>query len=152
MKSPKKVSRYGGPHFQSDGYVSIWVAVASLSRIPDDYFEERYSDEDLPLTKFYGDFGFGYFDHDFMDTNGSKGRGKSIDELIGACSYSSSFVEEAVAQAKRRGLEKSQYVVLLYDFKYDPKKTKVSKNAYMEFIGSFPYNKKAAATIPWEGE
>lgn len=97
--------------------------VAPLSHILDDYFEERYGDEDVTLTKFYGDFGFGYFDHDFMDTNGSKGRAKSIGKLIGACSFSSSYVEAAVTQAKQRGLEKTQYVVLLYDFKYDPKPT-----------------------------
>jgi immunity protein 22 of polymorphic toxin system len=147
MERAKKVSRYGPPHFRKDGYVSIWVAVVPLSRIPDDYFEEIFDDE-LPLTKFYGDFGFGYFDHDFMDTNGSKGRASSIEKLIGACSFSSSYVAQAVEQATERGLEKTQYVVLLYDFEYDPKQTRITKNSYMEFIGSFPYDKDAPSAIP----
>lgn len=104
MKPAKKVSRYGPPHFNKDGYVSIWVAVVPLSKIPDDYFKERYGDEEVTLTKFYGDFGFGYFDHDFMDTNGSKESAMPIEKLVGACSFSSSYVEEAVAHAKKRGL------------------------------------------------
>ena len=148
MKQAKKVSRYGPPHFNKDGFVSIWVAVAPLSKIPSDYFDERYGDEEVTLTKFYGDFGFGYFDHDFVDTNGSKGRAQSIEKLIAACSFSSSYVEQAAAEAKRRGLEKTQYVVLLYDFKYDPKQTKITENSYMAFIESFPYDRDRRVQCP----
>jgi hypothetical protein len=150
MKPAKKVNRYGPPHFGKEGFVSIWVATVPLSQIPDDYFEENYGDEEKPLTKFYGDFGFGYFDHDFMDTNGSKRTAKSISTLVGQCSYSSSFVDQTVGEAKRRGLDKTQHVILLYDFRYDPKKTKITKSPYMEFLGSFRYDSEAPNAIPYE--
>jgi hypothetical protein len=36
------VGRYGGPHFENKGVVSIWVAIAPFDAIPDDDFEENY--------------------------------------------------------------------------------------------------------------
>jgi Immunity protein 22 len=153
MNQRKKVNRYGPPHFNKAGFVSIWVSVVPLNRIPDDYFEENYGgDEYVPLTPFYGDFGFGYFDHDFMDTNTSEGRATEIENLLGPCSYSASYVELAVAEAKRRGLEKTQSIVLLFDFKYDPDVSEITKSNYMEFLGSFVYDKKSPSAVNPENE
>lgn len=152
MKPAKKVSRYGGPDFDAEGVVSIWAAVSPLSRIPDDYFDERYGDDEIPLSRFCEDFGFGWFDHDFMDTNISEGRAASIEKLIGQCSYSSSFLDQAVAQANKLRLEKTQWVTLLFDFKYDPKQTGITKSKYVEFVGSFPYSQDAPSAIPDEDE
>lgn len=150
MKKANKVERYGPPHFNKDGFVSIWFAIAPLSRIPDSYFEERYGDEEVPLTKFYGDFGFGYFDHDFMDTNASEGRAALIEKLVGECSHSLSFAKQVAAATRKRGLTKTQFVVLLFDFQYDPKKTMIRKSSYMEFLGSFPYDRKASSAMPYQ--
>jgi hypothetical protein len=154
MSERPKVTRYGGLDFDEEGIVSIWAGIVPLDEIPDDYFEERYGDDDIPLTKFYEDFGFGWFDHDFVDANGSTQGPKSIERLIGECSFSSSFLKPAVEQARSLGIEMTQQINLLYDFAYDPGRSGTSKSAYMQFIGSFPYDKDApsAFEVDWEAE
>jgi hypothetical protein len=151
MTQPGKFSVY---EFEKKGVVSVWVATVPLSRIPKSYFEERYGDDDdeEPFTQFSEDFGFGFFDHDFVDTNASPGRAKSVEDLLGRCSFSSSYVAAATAEAKKRGLEMTQFVFLLYDIEYSPKRTKVSRSPFMEFLGSFRYDDKASSAIPYEAE
>jgi hypothetical protein len=149
MAKPGKFSVYD---FEKKGVVSIWVAIVPLSRIPDKYFEEHRGDEDQPFTQFSEDFGIGFFDHDFVDTNLSHGRARPVEELVGQCSFSSSYVEKVTAEANKRGLQKTQFVFLMFDIEYAPKQTKVSRSAYLEFLGSFSYDVNAESAIPYEGE
>jgi hypothetical protein len=154
MTERGKVPRHGGLSFDKEGVVSIWAGIVPLDAIPDDYFEERYGDDDIPLTKFYEDFGFGWFDHDFADANGSTKGPKSLERLIGECSFSSSYLKPAVAQARSLGIETTQQVNLLYDFAYDPQRSGISQSPYMQFIGSFPYDRDApsAFEVNWDEE
>jgi hypothetical protein len=120
--------------------------------MPDAYFEEQYGDEDKPYNQFAEDFGFGFYDHDSVDTNVSQGRSKPVEDLVGQCSFSSSYVKQVVAEAKKRGLDKTQFVFLMYDIQYAPKRTKVSKARYIEFLGSFCYDNSATSAIPYSPE
>jgi hypothetical protein len=143
------MARFSVYEFEKKGNVSIWVAIVPWDQIPDAYLEERYGrDDDEPFTQFSEDFGFGFFDHDFVDTNGSPGQPESIERLLGQCSFSSSYLEEATAEARRRGLERTQFVFLLFGIEYQPKMTNVWKSPYMEFLGSFQYDPNAPSTIP----
>jgi len=135
--------------FESKGMVSIWVAIVPWDRIPAAYFEEHYDrEEDEPFTQFSEDFGFGFFDHDFVDTNGAPERAEPVKRLLSQCSFSSSYLEAAVAEARKRGLEKTHFVFLLYDIEYAPKLTNVRRSRYMEFLGSFRYDPTAPAATP----
>lgn len=138
--------------FEAKGTVSIWVATVSWSRVPADYFEERYGrEDDEPFSRFSEDFGFGYYDHDFVDTNGDTGRAKPVEELLGPCSFSASYLTAAVAAAKRQALDKTAFVFLLHDIAYRPEATGVSRSEFMAFLGSFRYDPEAGSAVPFEG-
>jgi hypothetical protein len=139
------MGRYDGPHFEveNEDVVSIWAATVTLAKIPSDYFEPRYGGEDdEPFNPFSDDFGFGCYDLDFVDTNGvDDGRLVPIEELLAPVSYSASFRAAAAQQAQQLGVGQTCYVILLYNFKYDPAVTGVRENKYMRFIGVFPYDR-----------
>jgi Immunity protein 22 len=139
------MARFSVFDFEKKGRVSIWVAIVPWTQLPKEYFEEHYGREDNEaFTQFSEDFGFGFFDHDFVDTNGSK-ETKLLEELLGECSFSSSYLGEAVAESNKRGLTKTSFVFLLYDIEYQPETTKVSRSSYMEFLGSFRFDPKATS-------
>jgi hypothetical protein len=138
--------------FEAKSIVSIWVATVPRSRIPDDYFKEHYGrEDDEPFSRFSEDFGFGYYDHDFVDTNGVTDRPESVERLLGECSFSASYLTEAVAAAKRQGLDKTEFVFLLHDIAYPPEVTGVFRSEYMAFLGSFQYDAESSSAFPFEG-
>jgi hypothetical protein len=133
--------RYGHPHFQAEGFVSIWIGTFPSEEIREEQLHERYGEEyeDEPLALWMGEFGFGYFDHDFMDTSSHGMEVRPLRELIEQCSYATSFVEEALQMAEQHGVSKTQFVMLLYDFRYDSSITGVIQGKYLRFLGAFPY-------------
>jgi hypothetical protein len=138
--------------FEAKGTVSVWVAIVPRSRIPADYFEEHYErEDDEPFSRFSEDFGFGYYDHDFVDTNGVTGRAKPIEQLLGPCSFSASYLAAAADAARQQGLDKTAFVFLLYDIEYRPEVTGVSRSACMAFLGNFRYDPEASHAVPFEG-
>jgi hypothetical protein len=75
--------------FEKSGVVSIWVIRLPLSEIPRDYFEAHYGgDDDEPFNQFAEDFGFGYYDVDFAESNSVSGEPKTLERLLGECSFS----------------------------------------------------------------
>lgn len=141
------MGRYDGPDFEveDEDVVSIWAAKCALADIPDDYFQENYGGEDdEPFNPFSTDFGFGFYDHDFVETYCMDDwRIVPIAELIEPLSCSSSFRDAAVRRAEDIGVGRSCYVFLLYNFKYDPAVTGVQESAYMRFVGVFPCDSNA---------
>jgi Immunity protein 22 len=134
--------------FEAKGTVSIWVATVPRSRIPADYFEEHYGrGDDDPFSRFSEDFGFGYYDHDSSETNGVTGLAKPIAELLGPCSFSTSYIAEADASAKRQSLETNEFVFLLFDIAYRPEATGVSRSESMAFLGSFRFEPDAESAV-----
>jgi hypothetical protein len=145
------MARWSVYEFESKGIISIWVATVPRSRIPDDYFEEHYGGEDdEPFTQFSEDFGFGFYDHDFVDTNGVTDRPKPIERLLGECSFSASYLAEAIAAANQQGLDNSEFVFLLRDIAYMPEVTGVSRSPYMAFLGRFRYEPKSPSAFSFE--
>src|SRR5262249_40344815 len=102
------------------------------------------------FNQFSADFGFGYYNVDSHEANNIADGPKSIERLIGECSFSSSFLSKAVAAAKKEGFESPSAVFLLYDIDYRPKKTGVSRSKYMAFIGSFRYDPDSDFAFPKE--
>jgi Immunity protein 22 len=142
------MARYSIYDFEQKGMVSIWVSIVPWSQMPQDYFKENYGGgDDESFTQFSEDFGIGFYDHDFVDTNGNEDQSKALAELLAACSFSSSYIKEAVVEASRRSLDRPCYIFLLYDIAYDAKQTGVVKSASMEFLGAFRFDSKAPAAI-----
>ena len=137
--------RYGGPNFDKKGFVSIWVSKVTLDEIPDDYFEERYGEEyeDTPLSQWCENFGFGYYDHDQIEDNGVENGSDTLDKILGECSYSKSFVELAVSQAKKQGIESVSWIRNFFDCAYSPEATGIKEDNYMVYLGTFEYDTKS---------
>src|SRR5262245_58370406 len=121
MGKKKQFSIYD---FEKRGVVSIWVAKVPLSELPDDYFEENFTDESKPFTRFSLDFGFDFFNFDLVDTNAAKDGPRDVGHLVAECSFSSSYAAEVAKAAKKRGLDTTQYVLLIFDTQYSPRRTR----------------------------
>jgi hypothetical protein len=130
--------------FEKQNVVSIWVTIVPLNKVPQDYFEMRDDDNDEAYTPFSEHFGFGWYNHDSVEANSVEAGPKSFEQLIAECSYSPSFVKEAVAAAQEQKLDAAEGVFLLYDIDYRPKVTRVRKSPYMAYLGSFRYDPEGA--------
>ena len=141
------MGRFDGPHFEAEDedVVSVWVGVVPKSEIPEDYFEEHYSDDDGdPFNAFSTDFGFGFYDHDFVEPAGSEdGSVVPIEDALADASYSKSYRGAVAKRAAELGITRSSFVFLMFNFKYDPAVTKITASKYFKFIGVFPFDTEA---------
>lgn len=137
--------RYDGPHFEKKGFVSIWVSKVTLDEIPEEYFEERYGEanDDVPLSQWCENFRFGYYDHDQIEDHGVETDQAPLDKLLGECSFSLSYLDQAVRDAKSQGLESVSWIRNLFDFAYDSSATGIHTDAYMIYLGTYEYDSKA---------
>ena len=119
-----------------------------MAQISEGYWEYNFDggDED-PWNRFSSDFGFGFYDDDFVESYFDDPEKKEvpIDHLIVPLSHSSSFLDAVTKCAEALGLEKTSYVYLMYNFKYDPNITGTEKSKYFRFVGAFPYDNEADA-------
>lgn len=137
------MSRYEEPHFTTDRkVVSVWLATCEFADLPEDYFSEPYGGEDdEPWNQFSTDFGFGYYDSDFVESNSDEEeRRVPIASLLGPCSYSASFLQAVLTAAAQQGITESAFVFLMFEFRYDPSVTDRVKSDWLQFIGVFPYS------------
>jgi hypothetical protein len=88
--------------------------------------------------------GVDYYDLDFQEVNvdDKQWRQQAVKTLLGPMSYSESFIDDVVAAAKAKGFAKALYVVLQYDFRYDPRKVKRKVASDPVFLGIFDYDDK----------
>ena len=96
--------------------------------------------------------GVSYYDVDFQEVNldDKQWREQPVKKLLGPISYSESFDDDVVAAAKEKGFTKALYVVVQYDFEYDPKKVKRKVAPDPVFIGVFEYDDKGeGAELDW---
>ncbi|MBY4676645.1 immunity 22 family protein [Marinobacterium arenosum] len=136
--------KFNGPDFRCEDKVSIWVSQTPYALIPDSYFEEDFRCKGgAPVNEWAGNYGFGFYDGERLATNGVMEGSVSLQHCAGECSFSSSFVEELLAQARTQQLEQITWLILLYDFAYDPQQTGVTEDAYTRFVGVFDYNDEA---------
>jgi hypothetical protein len=139
----KQMKKQGGKtKFDKEGMVSVWVSQVPYADIPDDYFDEREKGH-IPLNEWAGNFKFNTFNSDNIEINGAYDGTVTIKRAAGECSYSTSYIDALVAKAKKLDLVNITWIILLFDFEYYPKKTGVSKDQYVNFIGSYPYNSDA---------
>lgn len=140
------MGRFDGPDFERAGVVSVWLAHVPHAEIPEDYFHEPYGEgeDDDPWNDFSSDFGFGYYDHDFVEAAGTEGfQPGPITDVLDGCSYATSFVDAVATAAAKLGLSESSFAWLMFDFAYDPTRARKSQSACLTFVGAFPYDQDA---------
>ena len=138
--------------FEKKNVLSMWVAIVPLTEIPDEYFKQQEDEDENAFTPFSRDFGFGAYGLDSLETNIIGERIKTFDQLVGQLSFSKSFVDQAVAAARKQGREHAQGVFVLYEIDYRPKLAGASTSPYMAFLGSFKYDPEADSVLPFASE
>lgn len=132
--------------FTKKGKVSIWVSQYPYADIPDDYFEEALSRNNTRATNTWSDnFNLKFFNPEKIETNGSHGGTISIEKAAGECSFSCSFIDILMSKVRQKKLEQITWIVLLFEYKYSPKISKVVSDSYLTFIGAFDYDDDAVS-------
>jgi hypothetical protein len=113
-----------GQSFQRDGVCSVW-----LGTTPAGTYE--------PNVDILQDLcGVGYYSLDNQEVM-VLDKESSIAELLADLSYSKSFVDEVTRAAEPKG--RGHWIVVQYDFAYDPARVKRKPASDPRFLGVFPY-------------
>jgi hypothetical protein len=135
--------------FERDGIVSVWIGTRPWNdpEWPDDYCVPSYGeeDDDAPLCAFTFDFRFTYFDLDKTESNYSDDHGLvPLESMLRPLSFSESFLDAALDEARRQGVTEASAAWVIYDFAYDPQVTGVRESRFFRFLGAFPYRPDSA--------
>lgn len=112
---------------EQKGVVSIWAFLKP----------EDPADKDMDVLKDFA--GVDSYDIDSQEGAISDSEVPLV-SLIEKLSYSASFVDEAMAAAKRMNIESGYGVIAQYDFAYDPSKVQKPIRRDPVFIGYFPWH------------
>lgn len=112
--------------FERDGFVSVWAGeLAPRLGHEVDVLQERC--------------GVGYYRLSDQEGNNFDFEEVPLQALIRDMSYSKSFMDNVLRAAEEKGCFQARWVVLQYEFHYDP--TKVMRQIADDpiFIGAFPF-------------
>jgi hypothetical protein len=127
------------PPFEKEGKISVWISTFPYNEIPDSYFEE----DEQGLGSWAHNFKIGSYDPEDMETNGADTGTVHAEKAIGECSCSQSYIDAVTHKIKKMGISDLTWVIIMFDFEYRPKKTKVYKDEFVQYVGSFPYDDEA---------
>ena len=127
------------PSFEKHGKVSVWCSSVSYDTIPDRYFEE---DEDGTDAWSRG-FAISQYEHENMETNGVASGTAAVKDIVEQCSYSSAYGLGVVHKINKMGHQQISWLILLFDFEYRNKLTKIHEDEYVQYVGSFVYDMDA---------
>ncbi|MDC9719098.1 MAG: immunity 22 family protein [Gammaproteobacteria bacterium] len=125
--------------FEKHGKVSVWCSSISYDTIPDSYFEEN----DDGLDAWARNFNISQYDHENMETNGVASGTASVKSIVEDCSYSSGYGEGVIHKINKMGHLEISWLILLFDFEYRNKITKIHEDEYVQYVGSFVYDMDA---------
>jgi hypothetical protein len=127
-------------HFDAAGFVSIWAGEFPSVYAARSYLQLNSDGKgDALLAPWMREFGFASFNHDSLQTRGHGDKVGPLHGLIEQCSHAASFVDAAMQAAKQQGMTQTQYVMLLYDFRYDPSVTGITRGKYLRFLGALSH-------------
>lgn len=122
--------------FAKEGKVSVWFSTEPYNQVPDTYFEANKEG----FEPWMQNFSISDIDVENLELNGVEaGLGQIID-ILAPCSYSSAYASLVEHKIKKMGESKIAWVVLLFDYEYRPKKTKIYQDDILRFVGSYPYD------------
>ena len=137
--TPTTIDKTPLPNFEKYGKVSVWCSTISYETIPDSYFAEDEEGVD-PWSK---NFLINEYDHENMETNGVASGMASVKSIIEDCSYSSAYGEGVIHKITKMGHPQVSWIILLFDFEYRNKLTKIHEDEYVQYVGSFVYDMDA---------
>ncbi|MFC0682928.1 hypothetical protein ACFFGH_34300 [Lysobacter korlensis] len=116
--------------FERDGVVSVWL-------------ELDKPDQEADVDALQSCCGVGYYNIDNQEANHLDAR-VSLDRLFADVSYSESFAPAAIDRAKELGIDSAYWLLVQFDFAYDPSKVSRPPTGELVFLGVFPYATCAA--------
>lgn len=63
-----------------------------------------------------------------------------LKSLLDEHSFSGSYLQTALEEARRQGCGAASAIWLILDFAYDPKVTGVTESPFLRFLGAFEYD------------
>lgn len=117
---------YYTQEFEQQDIVSVW-----LGMLGGEHDTEADVLQDL--------CGVGYYRLDDQEIHHVDFKQLPVEQLISALSYSDSFLVQTVEAATKRSIHAAKWVLVQYDFNYNPIKVQRPVAADPIFIGSFPY-------------
>ncbi|HCH31315.1 MAG TPA: hypothetical protein DE045_00045 [Oceanospirillaceae bacterium] len=127
------------PSFEKHGKVSVWCSTLSYDTIPDSYFAEDEQGQDAWARN----FNINQYDHENMETNGVASGTALVKRIIEECSYSSGYGDGVIHKINKMGHSEVSWIILLFDFEYRNKITKIHEDDYVQYVGSFVYDMDA---------
>lgn len=118
--------------FERDGVVSVWVGL------------EPVGPEDAEVDVLQDLCGVGYYRLDDQEAN-ARDEPVPLAGLLGELSYAASFAPAARAAAAAHGIDRVAWVVVQFDFAYDPARALRAVAAEPVFLGVFAYDTAASA-------
>ena len=137
--TPTTIDKTPLPNFEKYGKVSVWCSTISYETIPDSYFVE----DEEGLDPWAKNFLINEYDHENMETNGVASGMASVKSIIEDCSYSSAYGEGVIHKITKMGHPQVSWIILLFDFEYRNKLTKIHEDEYVQYVGSFVYDMDA---------
>lgn len=129
--------------------VDVWVGSIKSKSDFDAYFEDTYSDDDGPISKFAEDQGESFYDHDFVEFIHFD-EPQTLIEVLKPLSYSSGFAEAILAQASDSVVQIPNCVFADYDQQFERPQS-VNRDAInMIYLGKFEYDPQAESIVTIE--
>ncbi|MCC9607583.1 immunity 22 family protein [Blastopirellula sp. JC732] len=129
-----------------DGWVAIWIGSFPKKSDFNAYLKETYRDPDddlTPISQFAVDLKETFYDHDFVFGEWHRGKPKSVETLLKPWRAADSFLEAAVAAAKKKKIADGNTVIIAYDHQYNS--SRWPKDSPVRFLGNFPYDETPPA-------
>jgi len=100
------------------------------------YFEANDAGQELWMRNFH----ITDVDVENLELNGVETGLGDIMEILAPCSYSSGYASLVEHKIKKMGETNIGWMLLIFDYEYRPKKTKIYKDDTMFYVGSYPYD------------
>ena len=118
--------------------VSVWLWLDGSQRDLTAYLDERYDDDDEPMSRFAADLRVVFYDHDVQECETYRSA-KPIATLIDGSSWSASYLDAVVVAAAKRGIERARGHLLLFDRAW---RGRWPASSPLTFVGSFPVERE----------
>ncbi|MEJ7806724.1 MAG: immunity 22 family protein [Telluria sp.] len=115
--------------FEKKGVLSVWVSIDTRS-------------EDKDVDTLQDLCGIGFYQLSAQESNHLDYQLIGLASLLADLSYSKTYMNDVVSAAREKGIEKARWVVVQYDFAYDPAAVTRTVEADPIFLGIFEYSDK----------
>lgn len=120
--------------------VDVWVGNFPSESDLSAYFEEDYSDDDTPISKFAADQGQWFYDHDFVERGFFETTADLVNAL-GAHSYAASYIDAVNAAYKALSLPPVNTAVFAFDAEISHPQSVQHERHLLVHLGRFHFTR-----------